>query len=507
MTTRADPASPAGDPPEHLDVLIVGAGLSGIGAAHYLRERCPWASWAIFEARDAIGGTWDLFRYPGIRSDSDMFTLGYAFRPWSGAKAIADGDSILAYIRQTAAEDGTDERIRFSTRVVAASWSSEQARWHVTARNDGTGEAIEVSCGFLFCCTGYYRYDRGYLPDFAGLDRFGGTIVHPQAWPQDLDYAGRRVLVIGSGATAVTLVPALAETAGRVTMVQRSPGYIASMPARDRLADALRRALPPRYSGPAIKWIKALTTQGFYRLSRSRPELVRRMLRRMLERQLPAGYDIDTHFNPRYNPWDQRFCLAPDGDFFRAIRNGSVSVVTDHIDTFTGKGLRLRSGDELEADIIVTATGLELLFIGGIELSVDGDAVDLSSRLTYKGMMLEGVPNLAVAVGYTNASWTLKCDLTCGYVCRLLNHMRAAGMLQATPVNPEPGLGTRPLLDLTSGYIQRSAHRFPKQGSRFPWQIHQSYLRDYRTLKMSGIEDGFMKFSRPARQRAQAAAR
>jgi monooxygenase len=276
MTTNAP-----SDPAEHLDVLIVGAGLSGIGAAHYLRERCPWASWAIFEARDAIGGTWDLFRYPGIRSDSDMFTLGYTFRPWSGAKAIADGDSILAYIKETAAEDGTDERIRFGTRVIAASWSSEEARWNVTARQAGTGEVIEVSCNFLFCCTGYYRYDRGYRPDFAGLDRFTGTIVHPQAWPPDLDYAGRRVLVIGSGATAVTLVPALAETAGHVTMIQRSPGYIAAMPARDPVADALRRALPPRYSGPALKWIKALTTQGFYRLSRSRPDLVRRMLRRI----------------------------------------------------------------------------------------------------------------------------------------------------------------------------------------------------------------------------------
>jgi monooxygenase len=494
--------SPPTDPPEHLDVLIVGAGLSGVGAAHYLRERCPWASWAVFEAREAIGGTWDLFRYPGIRSDSDMFTLGYAFRPWSGDKAIADGDSILGYIRQTAAEDGTDERIRFNTRVVRASWSGDEARWRVTAQRAGTGELIEVTCGFLFCCTGYYRYDHGYLPDFAGLDRFGGTIVHPQAWPRDLDYAGRRVLVIGSGATAITLVPALAETAAHVTMVQRSPSYIASLPTRDPVADALRRALPRRYSGPVVKWVKALTTQGFFRLSRSRPELVRRMLRRMLERQLPAGYDIDTHFNPRYNPWDQRFCIAPDGDLFRAIRNGTVSVVTDHVEAFTEQGLRLGSGGELEGDIIVTATGLDLLFLGGIELSVDGQAVDPASRLTYKGMMLEGVPNLAVAVGYTNASWTLKCDLTCGYVCRLVNHMRAVGMRQCTPVNEGPAAGTRPLLDLTSGYIQRSAHRFPKQGSRFPWQIHQSYLRDYRTLKMTGIEDKAMKFSNPARQPA-----
>ncbi len=492
--------------PEHLDVLIVGAGLSGIGAGHYLQTQCPWASWAIFEARESIGGTWDLFRYPGVRSDSDMFTLGYAFRPWEGDKAIADGDSILRYIKDTAAQAGIDGRIRFRHRVVQAAWSSDEARWHITAQRTDTGELVEVTCGFIFCCTGYYRYDQGYLPDFAGLDRFQGTIVHPQAWPGDLSYDGMRVLVIGSGATAVTLVPALAATAEHVTMVQRSPSYIASMPSRDPVAGALQRALPRRYSGPAIKWFKALTTQGFFRLSRSRPELVKKMLRRMLERQLPAGYDIDTHFTPRYNPWDQRFCLAPDGDFFQAIGNGTASLVTDHVDTFTEKGVRLRSGTELEADIIVTATGIELLFLGGIEVSVDGQAVDLASRLTYKGMMLEGVPNLAVAVGYTNASWTLKCDLTCGYVCRLVNHMRATGMRQATPVNRGSSVTTRPLLDLTSGYIQRSAHRFPKQGSRFPWQIHQSYLRDYRSLKMSGIEDGAMVFSNPVREKAQPAA-
>jgi monooxygenase len=492
--------------PEHLDVLIVGAGLSGIGAGHYLQARCPWASWAIFEARDAIGGTWDLFRYPGVRSDSDMFTLGYAFRPWDGDKAIADGDSILAYIKDTAVEAGIDGRVRFHHRVVRAAWSSDEARWHVTAQRTDTGEVVEVTCGFVFCCTGYYRYDRGYLPDFAGMDRFRGTIVHPQAWPRDLAYEGRRVVVIGSGATAVTLVPALAATARHVTMVQRSPSYVASLPARDPIADALRRWLPRRYSGPVVKWFKALTTQGFFRLSRSRPELVKRMVRRMLERQLPAGYDIDTHFTPRYNPWDQRFCVVPDGDLFRAIGKGTVSVVTDHVDTFTEKGLRLRSGTEVEADVIVTATGLELLFLGGIELSVDGEAVDLATRLTYKGMMVEDVPNLAVAVGYTNASWTLKCDLTCGYVCRLLNHMRATGMRQAMPVNRTPSAGTRPLLDLTSGYIQRSAHRFPRQGSRFPWQIHQSYLRDYRSLKMSGVEDDAMVFSSPVREKAQAAA-
>ncbi len=482
---------------EHLDVLIVGAGLSGIGAGHYLQAKCPWASYAIFEARDAIGGTWDLFRYPGIRSDSDMFTLGYSFRPWDGEKSIADGDSILQYIKDTAAEAGIDQRIRFNHRIVRADWSTDEARWHITAERSDTGETVEVTCGFVFSCSGYYRYDRGYLPDFAGMDRFEGTIVHPQAWPHDLDYAGKRVVVIGSGATAVTLVPSMAATAGHVTMLQRSPTYILSLPAKDPIANLLRRVLPERFSGPVIRWFKALTTQASYVLSKRRPALVKRVLRRQLKRQLPDGYDIDTHFTPRYNPWDQRLCVVPNGDLFKAIASDTVSVVTDHIDTFNEKGLLLRSGAELEADIIVTATGIELLFIGGIELSVDGEAVDFAGKLTYKGMMLEGVPNFAVAIGYTNASWTLKCDLTCDYVCRLLNHMQATGQRQCTPHNLDAEVTSLPLLGLSSGYVERSADRFPKQGSKFPWQVHQSYLRDYRALKMGGLEDSAMVLSNP----------
>jgi monooxygenase len=483
---------------EHLDVVIVGAGLSGIGAGHYVQTECPWASYAILEARGAIGGTWDLFRYPGIRSDSDMFTLGYRFRPWDGEKAIADGDSILRYIEDTAAEEGIDEHIRFHHRIVRAEWSSAEARWLVTAERSDTGETVQLTCGFLFSCSGYYRYDRGYEPDFPGMARFAGTIVHPQHWPDDLDYAGKRVVVIGSGATAVTLIPAMAETAAHLTMLQRSPSYITSLPAKDPIAQLLRRVLPARLSGPAIRWFKAVTTQAFYQLSRRRPGLVKRLLRKGLERQLPKGYDIDTHFTPHYDPWDQRLCVVPNGDLFKAIRAGKVSVVTDHIETFTETGLRLVSGAELEADIIVTATGLELLFIGGIELFVDGDPVDLPSKLTYKGMMLEGVPNFALAVGYTNASWTLKCDLTCEYVTRLLEHMRRTGQRQCTPVNRDAEVVAQPLLGLTSGYVQRSAHLFPKQGSRFPWQVHQSYLKDYRALRMSGVEDDAMVFSNPA---------
>ena len=483
---------------EHLDVLVVGAGLSGVGAGNYLENECPWASYAIFEARDAIGGTWDLFRYPGIRSDSDMFTLGYTFRPWDGQKSIADGDSILSYIEETARVGGVDRHIRFQHKVVAADWSSADAVWRVRASRTDTGETVELTCSFIFSCSGYYRYDHGYQPEFAGMDQFRGTIVHPQFWPADLDYAGKRIVVIGSGATAVTLIPSLAATAGHVTMLQRSPSYIASLPAVDPLANLARRLLPSPWSGPLIRWYKALSTQAFYQLCQRRPSTAKRMLMRMVARQLPDGYDVGTHFSPKYNPWDQRMCLVPDGDLFTAIRDGRASVVTDTISEFTEGGIRLTSGRELEADVVVTATGLELLFAGGVELSVDGTAVDLPSRLVYKGMMVEGVPNLAIAVGYTNASWTLKCDLTCDYVTRLLNHMRSTGLRQCTPVNHDPSVERLPLLSLTSGYVQRSADRFPKRGSKFPWQVHQSYLKDYQALKRSGLDDGAMEFSNPA---------
>ena len=478
-------------------MLVVGAGLSGVGAGSYLQSKCPWASYAIFEARDAIGGTWDLFRYPGIRSDSDMFTLGYTFRPWDGEKSIADGDSILSYIKETARVGGVDQHIRFHHRVVTADWSTADAAWHVRAQRTDTGEHVDLTANFIFSCSGYYRYDQGYLPDFAGMDRFGGTIIHPQFWPDDLDFAGKRIVVIGSGATAVTLIPSLADTAAHVTMLQRSPSYIGSLPAVDPLANLLRRVLPTKWSGALIRWYKALTTQAFYEFCQRRPAVAKRMLKRMVARQLPDGYDVDTHFSPRYNPWDQRFCLVPDGDLFKAISDGRASVVTDTIDTFTETGIRLSSGQDLEADIVVAATGLELLFAGGMELSVDGEAVDLPSKLSYKGMMLEGVPNLAIAIGYTNASWTLKCDLTCDYVTRLLNHQRATGMRQSTPVNHDRSVERLPLLSLSSGYVQRSADRFPKRGSKFPWQVHQSYLRDYQALKRSGVEDEAMMFSNP----------
>ncbi|HEY1633913.1 MAG TPA: NAD(P)/FAD-dependent oxidoreductase [Acidimicrobiales bacterium] len=482
---------------EHIDVLIVGAGLSGIGAGHYIQAECPWASYAIFEARDTIGGTWDLFRYPGIRSDSDMFTLGYRFRPWPSDQAIADGGSILRYIKDVAAEEGIDRHIRFNHRIVRADWSSADAVWHVTAVRSDTGDTVDLTCGFVFSCTGYYRYDRGHLPDFAGMERFPGPIVHPQDWPEDLDYEGKRVVVIGSGATAITLIPSLADGARHVTMLQRSPSYVASLPARNPLPRYLRRVLPKRRADAAVRWFNALATQGFFQLSRRRPDLVKRVLRKGVQRQLPPGYDVDTHFTPTYDPWDQRLCVAPDGDLFKAIGEGRASVVTDRIESFTEDGLRLESGAELGADIIIAATGLELLFLGGLQLSVDGAEFDLADKLSYKGMMLEGVPNLALAIGYTNASWTLKCDLTCEYVCRLLNHMRAVGLRQCMPVNEDASVSSEPLLGLSSGYIQRSAHLFPKQGSKFPWQVHQSYLRDYRALKASDLIDDAMVFSNP----------
>jgi monooxygenase len=489
---------------EHLDVLIIGAGLSGVGAAHHLQDRCPGKTYAVLEARDAIGGTWDLFRYPGIRSDSDMYTLGYSFRPWPEAKAIADGPAILRYVRDTAREAGIDEHVRFGHRAVRAEWSSEDTRWTVTAERPG-GETVELTCSFLFPCTGYYRYDEGYTPDFPNVERFRGELIHPQHWPADFDHAGKRVIVIGSGATAVTLVPAMAERAEHVTMLQRTPSYFVSLPAVDPIARLVRRILPARHAYPLLRWKNVMLQTGFFRLSRRRPELVKRLIRRGVERRLPAGYDVDRHFTPPYDPWDQRMCLVPDGDLFEALGDGSASIVTDRIASFTEAGLLLESGAELEADAIVTATGLDLVPLGGLELAVDGDEVRLPETLGYKGMMLSDVPNLAFAVGYTNASWTLKADLTCEYVCRLLNYMDEHGYRQVTPRNDDPALGREPFIDFSSGYVLRAIDRFPKQGSRVPWRLHQNYIRDIRALRRGPLEDGALEFAR-APQRAPAPA-
>jgi monooxygenase len=483
-------------PLEHFDVLIVGAGLSGVGAGHHLQADCPGRTFAILEARDSIGGTWDLFRYPGIRSDSDMYTLGYSFRPWRDAKAIADGPSILSYVKDTAREEGIDSKIRFSHRVVRAEWSSADSRWTLEVQRTDTLETVYLSCGFLFMCSGYYRYDEGYTPEFEGTERFAGRIVHPQHWSDDIDYAGKRVVVIGSGATAVTLVPAMAGTAAHVTMLQRSPSYVLALPAQDPIANSLRGLVPAGLAYSIVRWKNVLITMLVFQLSRRRPGVIKNLIRKGVEKQLPPGYDIDRHFKPRYNPWDQRLCLVPDGDLFEAISAGRASVVTDDIDMFTETGLKLASGAELEADLIVTATGLNMLLLGGTQIAVDGRDVDLSKTMSYKGMMLSGIPNMAMALGYTNASWTLKCDLTCEYVCRVLNHMAAHGYRQCTPENRDPSIQEQPLIDFSSGYIQRSIDKFPKQGSRRPWRLYQNYALDILSLRFSAVEDGALQFSR-----------
>jgi monooxygenase len=480
---------------EHFDVLIVGAGLSGIGAACHLQADAPGKSFAILEARDAIGGTWDLFRYPGIRSDSDMYTLGYSFRPWEEGKAIADGPSIRRYIRETARDHGVDSKIRFRHRVVRAEWSSADTRWTVEAERTDTGETVRFHCGFLFMCSGYYRYDEGYTPHFEGADRFKGQIIHPQHWPEDLDYTGKRVVVIGSGATAVTLVPAMAKDAAHVTLLQRSPSYIVSLPAEDPLADRLRRLLPSKLAYAIVRWKNVLITSAFFQLSRRRPRLIKALIRRAVQRRLPPGYDVDTHFRPRYNPWDQRVCLVPDDDLFKVISSGQASMVTDGIETFTEKGLKLASRRELEADLIITATGLNLLMLGGMTIVVDGEEVVPSERVGYKGMMLSGVPNSAMALGYTNASWTLKCDLVAEYVCRLLNHMDEHGYRQCTSRAPDPSEPTQPFIDLQSGYVLRSIDSLPKQGMRAPWRLHQNYARDILMLRRGELEDEGIEFS------------
>jgi len=482
---------------EHLDVLVVGAGISGIGAGYHLRTSCPGRTYAILEARGDIGGTWDLFRYPGIRSDSDMYTLGYSFKPWTNPKAIADGPSILAYLRETAKEHGIDRKTRFGHRVRRAAWSSREARWTVEVERGERKEVVHLTCNFLFMCSGYFNYAEGYTPEFPGVARFAGRIVHPQQWTADIDHADKRVVVIGSGATAVTLVPELAKKAAHVTMLQRSPTYIISMPAEDRLANWLRRRLPARTAYGITRWKNVLLGMWFYRFCRRNPQRARVLITKWLSKDLGAGYDVSKHFNPRYDPWDQRICLVPDGDLFKSMRRGRVSVVTDQIETFTEKGLKLRSGAELEADLVVTATGLNLLLLGGLEVTVDGARVDFTKTFAYKGMMFSDVPNLALAVGYTNASWTLKAELICRYVCRLLNHMAQTGTRQCTP-RRDASVDEAPFLDLTSGYVQRSIQMFPKQGAKVPWRLHQNYARDLVLLQRGTVEDGVMEFSNPA---------
>ncbi|GIQ76431.1 NAD(P)/FAD-dependent oxidoreductase [Bradyrhizobium sp. RD5-C2] len=483
----------------HFDVLIVGAGLSGIGAGYHLQTNCPDRSYAILEGRDCIGGTWDLFRYPGIRSDSDMYTLGYSFRPWTEPKAIADGPSILNYVRETARMYGIDKNIRFNHRVVRADWSSADSQWTVEVER-GPEQTIErLTCSFLFMCSGYYKYEHGYTPDFPGLADFAGRVVHPQKWTDDIDYVGKKVVVIGSGATAVTLVPEMAKTAAHVTMLQRSPTYVVARPDEDKVANWLRARLPAKLAYGLTRWKNVLFGMYFYRLCKRDPERVKKLILGGVRHALGPDYDVATHFTPSYNPWDQRLCLVPNGDLFQSLRSGGSSVVTDQIETFTRGGIKLKSGNVLDADVVVTATGLDLQVLGGLEIKVDGAPVDLSKTMNYKGLMYSGVPNLAAAFGYTNASWTLKCDLTCEYVCRMLNHMKANGFAQVTPRRNDPTVTELPWVDFSSGYIQRAATRFPKQGSRRPWRLYQNYALDIVTLRFGSLKDEAIEFL-PARR-------
>ena len=476
---------------QHFNVIIVGAGLSGIGAGAHLRMQCPEKTFAILEGREAMGGTWDLFRYPGIRSDSDMYTLGYSFRPWRDPKAIADGPAILDYIRDTANDFDLVKEIRFGHRVNHASWSSDDARWTVEAQ---TGDSVtRLTCNFLYLCTGYYDYEAGYTPEWKGTEKFHGAIVHPQKWPEDLDYTGKRVVVIGSGATAVTLVPAMSDRAAHVTMLQRSPTYVVSRPAQDKIANFLRKVLPAQAAYTLTRWKNVLYGSFFFGLSRKRPEFMKRLISKGVQREI--GEEMaEKHFQPKYNPWDQRMCLVPDSDLFNSINEGKVSVVTDTIESFTEKGLKLESGEELEADIIVTATGLVLKLMAGLTLDVDGEPVDLPKKMAYKGMMYNDVPNVASAFGYTNASWTLKCDLTSEYVCRLINYMDEHGFVSCTPRLNDPTVKPEPALDFNSGYVLRAIDSLPSQGSKMPWRLHQNYFRDVSMLRFGRLEDGTMEF-------------
>jgi cation diffusion facilitator CzcD-associated flavoprotein CzcO len=481
---------------EHFDVIIVGAGLSGIDAAYHVQTYCRRKSYVILEGRDAIGGTWDLFRYPGIRSDSDMYTFGYSFRPWQSSTAIAHGASIRSYIRETAEAYGIDRNIRFQYRIKSASWSSAEALWTLEAERGPDHEPVRFTCNFLFACTGYYDYAAGYAPEFAGMEKFRGRVVHPQKWPQDLDYAGKRVVVIGSGATAVTIVPVIGETAARVTMLQRSPSYIVSRPSEDPLANSLRRYFTIKFAFAVVRWRNLLRGLYFYNLCRRKPDAAKQWIVEQARLQLGADYDVKTHFTPRYNPWDQRLCLAPDADFFRAIKAGKADIVTDQIETFTESGIRLQSGRELEADIIVTATGLKLQMLGGIQVDVDGKPVKFGETMNFRGTLLSDVPNMANVFGYTNASWTLKSDLVSAYVSRLINYMDRHGYDQCTPRNRDPSTTPEPFLDFSSGYIKRALDQLPRQGSKKPWKLYQNYVLDMLSLRYGPVNDSALEFSR-----------
>jgi len=483
---------------EHFDVVIVGAGLSGIGAACHLQKSCPGKSYVILESRKAMGGTWDLFRYPGIRSDSDMHTLGYSFKPWIAEKAIAEGDAILEYIHEAAKEYAVEENIRYHQRVTRASWSSADSSWTVRTEDPVQGTVSSFSCNFLLMCAGYYQYKQGFTPEFPGRERFRGEVIHPQLWPEGLDYTGKKVVIIGSGATAVTLMPVMAEKAAHVTMLQRSPTYMVSRPFKDAIANFLRKILPARWAYAITRWKNVSLQAWVYKKSRTHPQAMRKRILGWLRKELGPDFDMETHFNPTYNPWDQRLCLVPDSDLFQSLKAGTSSIVTDQIESFTESGIALKSGQELEADIIVTATGLNMVVMGEAAFDVDGAPVDFSKTWTYKGLMYSGVPNLISTFGYINASWTLRADLTSQYLCRLLNHMDATGSQAVTPeLRPEDSdMTARPWIDsFSAGYMQRHMHLFPKQGDRDPWINTQDYKRDKTLLGKDSFDDGALVFS------------
>ena len=495
---------------EHFDVLIVGAGLSGIGAAYHLQTRCPDKTFAILEGRESLGGTWDLFRYPGVRSDSDMYTLGYRWKPWHNPKAIADGASILAYVREAARETGVERKIRFQQRMQRASWSSDRARWTVevqtgaeTGADSGDQETRRYTCNFLYMCTGYYRYAGGYDPHIEGQESFAGRIVHPQQWPSDLSYAGKRVVVIGSGATAMTLVPEMAKQAQHVVMLQRSPTYVVSAPAVDPLAGALRKSLPPKAAYGISRWKSVLLGALFFRIARRSPRFAKQALLKGVREALGPSFDVDTHFTPRYGVWEQRVCLIPVVDLFEALNAGRAEVVTDHIERITDHGIRLQSGKELEADIIVKATGLELEVAGGCEFTVDGRRFEATESMNYKGCMFTGLPNLVYTFGYTNASWTLKADLVAEFVCRLLREMQAKGADKCLPREPGPEVGRAPWIDFSSGYVQRALSRFPSQGLKRPYRLYQNYFLDMLLMRYGRIQDGVLELSHTAHDARQ----
>ena len=483
----------------HFDVVIVGAGLSGIGAAYHLQQKCAGKTFAILEGREAVGGTWDLFRYPGIRSDSDMYTLGYNFKPWLEAKAIADGPSILKYVNETADENDIRQHIRFNHKVRSANWSTKTASWTVEAELTETGDTIEFSCNFLYMCGGYYNYEEAHTPEFKDKDKFQGTVIHPQFWPEDLDYSGKKVIVIGSGATAMTMVPSMANKGAQVTMLQRSPTYVVSAPAEDIIAISLRKFLPESWAYAVTRFKNISLGNWFYKRSRNAPDKVKKMLLDMVRKALP-GFDVETHFTPTYNPWDQRLCLIPDGDLYDVIKDGSAEVVTDTIDTFTEKGILLDSGKELEADIIITATGLKLSVVNGLEVSVDDKPINFAETISYKGMMYSDIPNMIQTFGYINASWTLRADLIAEYTCRLLNRMDELGMSQCTPRIREEDKNMKllPWIDgFSSGYMQRMMHLFPKQGDNGPWRNTQNYKLDKKLIRSAALEDGALQFTNP----------